>query len=579
MNPTDNEIKVDSAARGVTSVWIEDRTWKTGWETLVELKGGGQGEAFRARRRSDEKIGFLKIIKSKNDPERRARFFREATAYDSFGIAGIPRLIASNAHQHADGSATPFIVTEFIEGCTLREWRESQKAVPIEVATTIVYQLLDILEACHAKGCVHRDVKPDNIILGDRSPERVWLLDFGISYHNLADIDFQTENWQEVGNRFLRLPELSAGSRTKQDPRSDICFAAGILFYLLTGDHPDVLEDGEGRLPHQRADAMAKLREAAPRRLAQLLAVFDSAFANRLVNRFASVQVMREQIGRMMKDHPPGASAEENLDAIRALLDTSVSRQTTEKVEKFSTALREAQRVFDQVQQGLGGNLVTNQTEWDVTADRGKNTLFWTRQGSIDRVLTVTYEVVSAGEELLLRMSGETVYRTDFASPAYGKEFQSSVTTWLSARLHSALVDPSALPHEADAFKETKPLGSLEAAASEARRRGCSILAFVYDPTQPERGKLGWALNYFLQNRRTRDLLSENFVTALVPLSAFTAISDILAQQAMEESRWVVLDQTLHPMEQKVIYANPQEAERIVGDLVARYPAGSRSPE
>lgn len=579
MKPTDNETKVDSAAHGVTSVWIEDRTWKTNWETLDELKGGGQGEAFRARRISDGKIGFLKIIKSKNDAERRARFFREATAYDSFGIAGIPRLIASNAHRHADRTFTPFVVTEFIVGCTLREWRESQQAVSIEVATTIAYQLLGILEACHAQGCVHRDVKPDNIILGNRSPERVWLLDFGISYHNLADIDFQTEHWQEVGNRFLRLPELSAGSRSKQDPRSDICFAAGILFYLLTGDHPDVLEDGEGRLPHQRADALAKLREAAPRRLAQLLAVFDSAFANRLVNRFASVQMMREQIGKMMKDHPPGASAEENLDAIRALLDTSVSRQAAEKVEKFSTALREAQRVFNQVQQGLGSNLVTNQTKWDVTADRGKNTLFWTRQGSIDRILSVTYEVVSAGEKLLLRMSGETVYRTDFASPAYGQEFQSSVTTWLAARLHSALVDPSALPHEADAFQEIKPFGSLEAAASEARRRGCSILAFVYDLTQPERGKLAWGLNAFLQNRRTRDLMSGNFVIALVPLSVITAISDILAQQSMEECRWVVLDQGLHPMEQQVVYANPQEAERIVGGLVDCYPAGSRSTQ
>lgn len=116
MNPTDNETKVDSVPNGVASVWIEDRTWKTGWEKLEELKGGGQGEAFRARRISDGKTGFLKIIKSKNDAERRARFFREATAYDSFGIAGIPRLIASNAQHHADGAVTPFIVTEFIAG-------------------------------------------------------------------------------------------------------------------------------------------------------------------------------------------------------------------------------------------------------------------------------------------------------------------------------------------------------------------------------------------------------------------------------------------------------------------------------
>ena len=228
------------------SPWVDDPTWKEHWQKLDTLDGGGQGEAYRARRQSDGKIGFLKTIKSRKDAERRARFFREATAYDSFGVEGIPRLIESNAHRHADEGFALFIVTEFIVGNTLRSWREAQATVSLETAVVITSRLLAILQACHAEGCVHRDVKPDNIILEGGDPSRVWLLDFGIGYHDLADIDFRTEDWQEVGNRFLRLPELSAGSLSKQDPRSDICFAAGILFYVLTGDHPDVLEDSEG---------------------------------------------------------------------------------------------------------------------------------------------------------------------------------------------------------------------------------------------------------------------------------------------------------------------------------------------
>lgn len=102
MNPPDNETKADSLPAEVSPVWIQDRSWKTHWEKVEELDGGGQGEAYQAHRRSDGKIAFLKIIKSKNDPERRARFFREATAYDSFGIVGIPRLIEINAQHHAD---------------------------------------------------------------------------------------------------------------------------------------------------------------------------------------------------------------------------------------------------------------------------------------------------------------------------------------------------------------------------------------------------------------------------------------------------------------------------------------------
>lgn len=551
--------------------WVNDPTWKEQWEKLETLAGGGQGEAYRARRRSDGKIGFLKTIKSRKDPERRARFFREATAYDSFGINGIPRLIESNAHHHADERFAPFIVAEFIGGSTLRSWREAQSTVSLDTAVTITSGLLAILQSCHANGCVHRDVKPDNIILEGNVPSRVWLLDFGISYHDLANTDFKTEDWQEVGNRFLRLPELSAGSVSKQDLRSDICFAAGILFYVLTGDHPDVLEDSDGRMPHQRSAAFAKLQQVASLHLPRLLALFDDAFATRLVNRVATTQAMRERMDRILHDQPAGGSADADLAALREMLDTTVNRRLTETITKFHEALRKVQQVFEEVQQSIGGSLSVTQGGWNVTGERGQNTLFWTRQGSSDRILTVTNEIVVTGEELLVKMSGETIYRTDRGKPDYDDSFHSSVQEWLAARLRAALTDPDALPPEADSFKENRPLGSLEAAAVEASRRNLPVLAFVYDPAQPERGKLRWSLDYFLQNRRTRDTMNGAFVTALVPLAAIAAISDILNQQSMEHARWVVLDQQLLPLEQAVIYANSQEAERIIGYLAQRY--------
>jgi serine/threonine-protein kinase len=58
-----------------------------------------------------------------------------------------------------------------------------------------------------AGGVVHRDIKPDNIILKSGVPSEVVLLDFGLNYHEQPDADFQTENWQEVGNRFLQCHE------------------------------------------------------------------------------------------------------------------------------------------------------------------------------------------------------------------------------------------------------------------------------------------------------------------------------------------------------------------------------------
>jgi serine/threonine-protein kinase len=95
--------------------WVDVKTWKDRWEVVTQLKGGGQGEAFKVIRISDKKLGFLKIVKSKNDPERRARFSREANAYDTFRITNVPRLLESIAHRHAEADYTPFLVADFIE--------------------------------------------------------------------------------------------------------------------------------------------------------------------------------------------------------------------------------------------------------------------------------------------------------------------------------------------------------------------------------------------------------------------------------------------------------------------------------
>ncbi len=121
------------------------------------------------------------------------------------------------------------------------------------------------------------------------------------------------------------------------------------------------------------------------------------------------------------------------------MLDTSANRRLQVAITKLSEALRKVQQVFEQVRQSIGGSLSISQTNWTVNGEIGQNTLCWSRQGSADYILTVTYEFVPAGEELLLRMSGETVYRTDLTEPVYGDDFQNAVQTWLAARLRNVL--------------------------------------------------------------------------------------------------------------------------------------------
>src|SRR5260221_155279 len=552
-------------------VWVDCPKWSERWTCVKKLPSGGQGDAFRVRRATDGKDAFLKTIRAKTDRERRARFFREASAYDTFHIQVIPGLIESNAHQHENAEFEPYLATEFIEGPTLREWRAAQNRVELTVAIAITRSLLQTVRNCHAARCIHRDIKPDNIILIEADPAGPALLDFGLNFHVTAEISFETQQGQEIGNKFLRLPELSAGSLLKQDSRSDLSFAGGILFYLLTGQHPDVLQDGEGRLPHQRSQALAILQNVAGTRCSRLLSLFDSAFAPKIADRFTNADAMLASIDRLMQDHEVGPSSAHDRKAILEVIGTGAARRQAETAKRLEEALRRVEQVHREIQTSFGSGLLLGQTNFGVKGDVGTNTLFWFKPGSNEKVMSTTYQAQEVGDEIVVRRSGETVFRTALTSPNYGEEFQLAVDAWLMARLREAVVDPNALPPEAETFREIKPLSRLDDAVEQAHQTGRRILAFVYDPAQPERGQLQYCLGYFLQNRRTRETINGAFVIALVPLSQVSAKSKALEGLSMETSRWVVLDADLNLLEQNVIYANAQEGERIATDLAQRH--------
>ena len=423
-------------------VWVDCARWRERWEVIEQLSGGGQGHAFKVRRKGNGHEAFLKTIKEKSDPERRARFFREANAYDTVRFGGVPHLIESNAHWHRDFQTEPYIVTDFITGPTLREWREAQPHVDLNIAITTTRSLLTTLRECHSAGFVHRDVKPDNIILVDADPARVMLLDFGLNFHSAPDIDFATERLQEIGNRFLRLPELSAGSPLKQDPRSDLSFATGILFYMLTGMHPDLLQDAEGCLPHQRSRALTVLHRIGGVRYARLASLFDNAFEPLIAERFTNADAILESIDRMMENNEMGRSTEDDLEVILDVVNTAAARRRIETTKRLGEALKEVQRVHNEVQKLFRGGLGLGQTGYNIDGGIGRNTLFWQRPGSNDQVMSTTYQVKEAGDEIIIEMSGETVFRTSIIAPCYNDEFDQTIKAWLIKRLREAISDP-----------------------------------------------------------------------------------------------------------------------------------------
>ncbi|WP_208346734.1 serine/threonine protein kinase, partial [Aetokthonos hydrillicola] len=232
--------------------WVDFSDFSHRWSKIETLDGGGQGHAYKVESvTSPGEYRFLKVLKDQTNAERRGRMFREAAALSTYSHPSIPRLIESNAHRHNDKSFKLYAVTEWVDGDALSS--SNNHPVSIERAVLIIRQLAETLRYVHNLGDGHRDVKPDNVILG-HDGQTAYLVDFGLTFNVDRRDAFETGDWQELGNRFLRLPELAPYSPSNRDKRSDLTFLTGLFYFLLFGQVPAVLQDAKGRMPHHRPE-------------------------------------------------------------------------------------------------------------------------------------------------------------------------------------------------------------------------------------------------------------------------------------------------------------------------------------
>jgi serine/threonine protein kinase len=151
------------------------------YKVTAALGEGGMGEVWRAE---DSKLGrevALKVLPEEfaKDPERMARFEREAKVLASLNHPNIATLYGLETVESGTGTGTgTFLAMELVEGEDLSE-RIKRGKVPVEEATAIALQIAEALEAAHEQGIVHRDLKPANIKL--RPDGTVKVLDFGLA--------------------------------------------------------------------------------------------------------------------------------------------------------------------------------------------------------------------------------------------------------------------------------------------------------------------------------------------------------------------------------------------------------------
>jgi serine/threonine-protein kinase len=424
--------------------WSDSKTWTENWITEQELNSGGQATAKLVRNKATSAVAFLKILSRQGDTERRARFFREATAYATIEHHFIPALIESNAHKYQDLEYKLYLIIEHIEGPTLAEYVARHGQLNFVDASAVLLGLLDAIEYCHANELIHRDIKPDNIILRNFNVEAPTLLDFGIAYKDETDSSFETDYAQELGNRFLRLPELSAGSTSKQDKRADISFLGGIFYYLLTGVIPSVLFDEEGRMPHQRAGIAAKLKESFNGRLQALLEFFDKSFSPKLSGRFSSAKEMKVSLESLINMHknPVSDAAEPNIDEILTFINSSANQELARNKRLYDLAMTKIRAIHSQIAHQVAPTYVSYQTGYVNFVDGLRNDLGFSHFATHDKRFVPSFLIKVIGNELVVMVNGAPIYRTELEAPVFSEEFEKEVRRVFLSGLRELLEEP-----------------------------------------------------------------------------------------------------------------------------------------
>jgi serine/threonine protein kinase len=202
---------------------------------LHELLGkGGMGYVYRAEHAKLGREVALKLLRGDYAKRRDAvlRFFQEAKTVNRVRHRNI--VDVTDFVELEDG--TTFIIMEFLRGQSLGKW--ARTGIDLPRALAVLVQICDGLGAAHAVGVVHRDLKPDNVIVVPTSDgaEMVKLLDFGVAKllnRDDEDIGFQTAAGSVIGTPAYMSPEQAGGMIV--DHRSDIYSLGAIMYELFCG--------------------------------------------------------------------------------------------------------------------------------------------------------------------------------------------------------------------------------------------------------------------------------------------------------------------------------------------------------
>lgn len=262
------------------------------YEVLERIGTGGMSLVYRARDITLNRLVAVKILKHQwaEDEEVVRRFAQEARAAASLVNPHIVQVYDVGQ----DEPDIHYMVMELVAGETLRAKIDRDAPLPVEEALNIADQVAEGLEVAHQKKFVHRDIKPQNILLSTEGTVKV--TDFGIAY--AATTGTLVNTGSLLGTVQYLSPEQARGKHV--GPQSDLYSLGVVLFEMLTGRLPFESDSAIGVAIKHLQDTPPRIETIRPDIPPAVAALVDRALAKDPADRYQSAQAMRRDIQRIL---------------------------------------------------------------------------------------------------------------------------------------------------------------------------------------------------------------------------------------------------------------------------------------